>query len=235
MGAGMEQKSTKTWRLVSAPTLIGWISVCLLAGAYGHSLDERWQQIWAQMGALGLAAALGLSSIDKLRQARMRRLRDLAMQARFEFGLDRLHQHTATIDSINAAVRQLAQQASFDMRGKLGQAQRNRRRDQMELISDYPLEIVPVDERGESSVLLPPMTGTLQQISSRVISFEHVDSVPTRTVMLNFRTGEKRLSFVVEVTWTQKIDGAFSSGGTVLAVGVPIDEYQSEEQHTIVV
>ncbi len=230
----MEQKSAKTWRIMSAPTLIGWISVCLLAGAYGRSLDERWQQVWAQMGALGLAAALGLSSIDRLRQARMRQLRNLAMQARFEFGLDRMHQHTATIDSINAAVRQLAQQAAYDMRGKLGTAQRNRRRDQLDLISDYPLEIVPVDERGESSILLPPLVGTLQQVSSRVISFEHIEAVPTRTVMLNFHAREKRLSFVVEVTWTQKIDGAFSSGGTVLAVGVPLEERQRAPEAVLV-
>jgi hypothetical protein len=225
----MEQKSGKTWwRVFSAPTVIGWLSVCLLAGAYGRTLDERWQQLWAEMGLLGLAAALGLSSIDRLRKSRMKRLRDLAMQARFEFGLDRLHQHTATIDSINSAVRQLAQQASLDMRSKLGTAQRNRRRDQMELLADYPLEIVPVDERAETSVLLPPIMGTLQQVSSRVVSFEHIETVPTRTVMLNFSTGERRLSFVVEVTWTQKIDGAFSSGGTVLAVGVPTAEYELE-------
>jgi hypothetical protein len=225
----MEQKTNKSWwRSISAPTVIGWLSVCLLAGAYGRTLDERWQQLWAEMGLLGLAAALGLGSIDRLRKARMKRLRDLAMQARFEFGLDRLHQHTATIDSINSAVRQLAQQASADMRSKLGTAQRNRRRDQMELLADYPLEIVPVDERAETSVLLPPIMGTLQQVSSRVVSFEHIETVPTRTVMLNFCTGQKRLSFVVEVTWTQKIDGAFSSGGTVLAVGVPTEQLKAE-------
>jgi hypothetical protein len=32
----------------------------------------------------------------------------------------------------------------------------------------------------------------------------------------------------VEVTWTQKVDGAYCSGGTVLAVGVPSDECEQE-------
>jgi hypothetical protein len=224
----MEQKSSKWWRRVSAPTVIGWLSVCLLTGAYGHMLDERWQQLWAEMGTLGLAAAVGLGSIDRLRAMRMKRLRDLAMQARFEFGLDRLHQHNATIDSINAAVRTLAQQASQQSRGKLGTAQRNRRRDQLELLAGYPLEIVPVDERGETSVLMPPLTGELQQISSRVVLFEHLEVVPTRTVMLNFSAGNRRLSFVVEVNWTQKVDEAFSSGGTILAVGTPLQEPECE-------
>lgn len=200
----------------------------LVGGADGHTLDVRWQQLWAEMGALGLAAALGLGSIDRFRRARLKRLRDLAMQARFEFGLDKLHQHTATLDSINAAVRQLAQQASTEIRGKIGTATRNRRRDQMELLSDYPLEIIPVDEREETSRLLPPLVGTLQQVSSRVVAFEHTEAFPTRTVMLTFQVGERRLSFVVEVTWTQKVDGAYCSGGTVLAVGVPSGECERE-------
>jgi hypothetical protein len=224
----MEQKSGASWRFVSAPSIIGWLSVCLLAGAYGRTLDERWQQLWAEMGALGLAAALGLGSLDRLRRARLKRLRDLAMHARFEFGLDRLHQDSATIDSINAAVRQLAQQASTEVRGKIGTSTRNRRRDQMELLSDYPLEIIPVEERDETSHLLLPLVGTLQQVSSRVVSFEHTETFPTHTVMLNFQAGERRLSFVVEVTWTQKVDDAYCSGGTVLAVGVPTGELESE-------
>ncbi len=224
----MEQKPAATWRFLSASALISWLSVCLLAGAYGHTLDARWQAIWAEMGMLGLAAGLGLGSIDRFRQARLTRLRELALQSRLEFGLNRLHQDSATIDSINAAVRMLAHQASVDMRGKLGMAQRNHRRDQMQLLTDYPLQIIPVIEDHETSTLLSPVEGTLQQISSRVISFEHEEPIPTRTVLLTFHIGEKHLSFVVDVNWTQKVDGTYSSGGTVLVVGVPSDEEQPE-------
>ncbi len=204
----MEPKSSDRWRFVSVPSLIGWLSVCLLAGAYGHTLDAQWQVVWAEMGALGLAAALGLGSIDRVRQARSQRSRDKALQARFECGLARLNQHSATVDAINAAVRKLAQQASIDMRGKLGKAQRNRRRDQMELLADFPLEIQPLDEHSEANANLTPIIGTLEQISSRVVSFEHVEPIPTRTVLLTFHTGQRRLSFVVDVTWTQKLEGA---------------------------
>lgn len=227
----MEPKCEKSFRLVSIPALIAWLSVCLLAAAMGRSLDARWQVVWAEMGAFGLVAAVGLASIERIRNARLLRSRDQALKARIECGLARLHQHSATVDSINAAVRQLAQQAAIDMRGKLGKAQRNRRRDQMELVADYPLEILPVDDHAEFNVELAPITGTLQQISSRVVSFEHGESIPTRTVLLTFRTGEKRLSFVVDVTWTQTIDGAYTSGGTVLAVGVPSSEDEPEKAH----
>jgi hypothetical protein len=224
----MEPKNDKA-RVVSIPSLIGWLSVCLLAAAMGRSLDPRWQTIWAEAGAFGLVAAVGLASVERMRVVRLQRSRTKALQARFECGLARLHQHSATIDSINSAVRKLAQQAAIDMRGKLGKAQRNRRRDQMELVADYPLEIMPVDDRAEYDIDLVPITGTLQQISSRVVSFEHHEPIPTRTVLLTFSTGVKRLSFVVDVTWTQKIDDAYTSGGTVLAVGVPTSADDSAE------
>jgi hypothetical protein len=173
------------------------------------------------MGAFGLTAAVGLGSIERIRLARQQRSRDQALKARFECGLARLNQHSATIDAINAAVRKLSQQASFDTQDKLGKSQHNRRRDQMALLEDYPLEIMPVADRPEFDGEMTPIDGVLQQISSRVVSFEHTESIPTRTVLLTFQLVDTRISFVVDVSWTQKIDGAYSSGGTVLAVGVP--------------
>jgi len=219
----MENECGQAQRVVSLPNLIGWLSVCMLAGAFGHTLDPYWQTIWAEAGAFGLAAAVGLGSIERFRQSRRQNSRDKVLKARVECGLAKLSQHSATIDSINAAVRKLAEQALTESRGKLGKAQRNRRRDQMQMLSDYPLEIAPIMEESDGGLMLEPMSGVLQQISSRVVSFEHSDTIPTRTVLLTFCSGKQRLSFVVDVTWTQKLDGVFTSGGTVLAVGVPDD------------
>jgi len=208
-------------RTLSLPNLIGWLSLCLLAAAMGRALDERWQVVWAEMGAFGLAAALGLASIERVRLARQQRERERAMRARVECGLARLHQHSATIDAINAAVRKLARQVAFELRGTLDATPRNRRRDEMELVADYPIEITPIDERAETDAELPAVCGVLDRISSRVVSFRHDEPIPTRTALLTFRLGDERLSFVVEVTWTKAADGSYSSGGTVLAVGVP--------------
>lgn len=217
----MDHKTEATPRVVSIPSLIAWLSLCLLAAAMGRSLDAQWQVIWAEMGAFGLVAAVGLGSLERARLARQQRSRDQALKARFECGLARLNQHSATIDAINAAVRRLSKQASFDTRGKLGKSQRNRRRDQMAMLEDYPVEILPVADHPELDGEMTPINGVLQQISSRVVSFEHTESISTRTVLLTFQLVDTRLSFVVDVSWTQKIDGTYSSGGTVLAVGVP--------------
>lgn len=220
----MDQNHGNSARTTSMPSLIAWLSLCLLAASFGRSLDARWQVLWAEMGAFGLAAAVGLGSLERARHARQQRAREQAMQARFECGLTRLNQHSATIDAINAAVRTLVRQATIDKCGRFGGAHHNRRRDQLKMLANYALQIVPVDEQAEIDAKLPPIDGVLQQISSRVVSFKHTESIPTRTVLLTFQIGESQLSFVVDVTWTQKIDDAYSSGGTVVAVGVPSSE-----------
>lgn len=218
---------TRSRRMTSMPGLIAWLSVCLLAAAWGHSLDAQWQTIWAQMGAFGLVAAVGLGAIEKARSAREQRLRDRTLQVRLECGLARLNQHSATVDSINEAVRRLCDQASADSQAEVQQKPKAKRRSQSQVLGEYPLEIMPVEEQGGmyDIELSQPTTGSVRQISSRAVSFEHTEKFTTRMVLLTFRLGgQKKLSFVVDVMWTQKNDKGFVSGGTVLAVGVPATE-----------
>jgi hypothetical protein len=44
---------------------IAWLSVCIIAAAWGERLlpGEQWQNAWGIFGLFGLASALGLSSI----------------------------------------------------------------------------------------------------------------------------------------------------------------------------
>ena len=43
---------------------IGWLSVCILATAWGDLvLPSNWQNFWGWFGVLGLASALGLASV----------------------------------------------------------------------------------------------------------------------------------------------------------------------------
>ena len=59
-------------KMPSMPSLIAWLSVCLLAAAWGHTLDQHWQAVWRQTGAFGLAAAVGLGALERMRGARSR-------------------------------------------------------------------------------------------------------------------------------------------------------------------
>lgn len=209
----------------SLPSLIAWLSLCLLAAAWGHTLDEQWQVVWAEIGAFGLVSAVGLGALEKARQARIARVYNRVMQARVECGLARLNEHSAAVDSINTAVRRLAEHAARRRSAKIAFASRGKRRWQSDLLGDYPLEIVPVEDNDEpfDSKSVPPIAGCLRQISSQGVSFEHDESFTAKIVLLTFQLSDtQRLSFVVDVMWSQKTVDGFMSGGTVLAVGVPV-------------
>ncbi|HTM52955.1 MAG TPA: hypothetical protein VL175_02965 [Pirellulales bacterium] len=216
----------------SLPTMIAWLSVCVLAAAWGHVLDERWQVIWSEVGAFGIVSAAGLGAIEKVRAARTERSYNRVMQARVECGLARLNEHSATVDSINAAVRRLAEQAAR-RRTELGTQPRAKRHWHPQLLSDYPLEVIPVEDRDEpfDNTSISPIPGVLRQMSTQGVSFEHDESFSTRIVLLHFRLAdEQQLSFVVDVMWTQKTVNGFTSGGTVLAVGVPTSDEPTDAE-----
>lgn len=207
----------------SVPTLIAWLSVCLLAAAFGHALDTQWQVIWAEIGAFGLAAAVGLGALEKTRAARAERVYNRVMQTRVECGLARLNEHSAAVDSINTAVRRLAEHAAKRRSTEIASVPRVKRRWQTQLLSDTPLEIVPVEDQDEpfDSKSVAPITGALRQISSQGVTFEHEEGFAARIVLLTFKLTDEHISFVVDVMWSQKTVDGYTSGGTVLAVGIP--------------
>jgi hypothetical protein len=213
------QPSHPPTRSTSLPALIGWLSACLLAAAVGKALDDRWQTIWMQMGAFGLVAAVGLGALEKARASRAQSSRDRLVQSRLERGLIRFNQHSATLDSINQAVSRLAKHAASQPRKEVSAG----RHSQRELLAGFPLEVVPVEDQAGALGLdyVRLIQGSLRQVSSRAISFEHCEPFGTPMVLLNFRLGAKQLSFGVDVLWTKQIDRQFLSGGTVLVVGVP--------------
>lgn len=222
----------KPRRIPSFPSLIGWLSLCLLAAAVGHTLDANWQPIWARMGAFGLVAAVGLGALEKSRADREDAHRDQLMQTRFESGLARFNQHSAAVDAISEAFRRLEEHALRARRGAGGKSAGAKRTHRTHLLEGFPLEIMPVEEQGGALDLgmARSISGSVRQISSRAVSFDHDELFATRIVLLTFQLGDQGpLSFVVDVMWTEKSDGEFASGGTVLAAGVPSSEDREPE------
>jgi hypothetical protein len=218
-------------KTTSIPTLIAWLSVCLLAASWGHTLDDQWQTIWAEIGAFGLTSAVGLGAIEKVRLAQADRVHNRELQARVESGLARLNEHSAAVDSINAAVRRLTEHAVKSRRAEVSATPRSKRRVQNQLLGDYPLEVTPVeDQQGPfDSHQAASISGLLRQISSQGVTFEHDAKFDTRIVLLTFKlSDEQRLTFVVDVMWTQPTPAGFTSGGAVLAVGVPSETTANE-------
>ena len=68
----------------STSVLIAWLSVCMLAAAWGTKMGPEWVTSWRDWGAFGLTAALGLNVADRLRTARRKRLEEENAQQRLE-------------------------------------------------------------------------------------------------------------------------------------------------------
>ena len=210
-------------RIVSIPTLTAWLSVCILAAAWGKSLNENWQQIWADVGAFGLVASVGLSLIERARIAHRRRARERALQSRAEFGLAKLNEQGAALDAINAAIRRLqaaAARYSDCESSSGGEAGEN---EAMEPLSRLPMEITPVVDYDDANCeLAEPIAGSLRKISARGVAFWHARPFVSRVAVLTFRFGDGQcLSFVVDVLWTEATPEGFVTNGAVLDVGVP--------------
>jgi hypothetical protein len=208
----------------SMPSMIAWLSLCLLAAAVGHTLDQNWQPVWARMGAFGLVAAVGLSTLERAREVVERATYDRLMRARVECGLARFNQHSAAIDSVNEALGRLTTYVQQQRRGKGAKSAAETRLQPDQLLAGCPLEIMPVDDESSASDFEDgrAIAGSVRQFTSRVVGFEHSVRIGTRMALLTFQLGGRdRITFVVDIMWTEKADNGYASGGTVLAAGVP--------------
>jgi hypothetical protein len=211
---------------------MAWLSVCILAAAWGKSLNENLQAQWSTLGLYGLVASVGLGLLEKGRNARLKRARQNALQTRTTFGLARITEQEAARDTINAAVRRVTVGAGADMAGSTTYAQRRSKQKRSERRSVHlgrlPMEItVVVDHDDLSCDLSEPFPGTLRDLSASGISFLHWVPINGRIVVLTIRLPDgNHLSFVVEALWTDVTRDGFVSGGSILDVGIP-DEAQS--------
>src|SRR5437868_3836908 len=106
-------------RQVSVPSLIAWLSVCLLAASWGRTIDEQWQRYWTIAGTFGLVAAVGLGSVEKVRRFRNEWIREQAARTLVDGRLAQLNEHNAAHETIKIAIRELAEHvaAVHQMRG----------------------------------------------------------------------------------------------------------------------
>jgi hypothetical protein len=208
-------------RLVSVPGLIAWLSLCMLAAAWGRTLDVRWQESWAQIGAFGLAAAVGLGGLEQARLYRANWISEQSVRLRFAGRLALMSEQSDALESIHEAIRRLAKHAAAERHGHM---LRPASANGSLALSNYPLDIIPVDENGAGFEIGSPhaIPGWLRKISSSAVSFEHDRAFSERVVVLAFKLGEHGpLCFVVDVKWTQRSSDHFASSGAVMAVGVP--------------
>jgi hypothetical protein len=219
----MSDKNSSLWELSSVSRLSAGLGICLLAAALGNTLDEVWRPLWAEGGAFGVIAAIGLGMAEKAHTVRAEQLRDSVSMARAESGLARHTQDCATIDSINSAVDRLTEHAARTRHSQVFPPDRHERPGRGPILDGQPMTITSLlDTDGFDPSAAVTIPGTLRQISSRSITLEHAGEITSRTALLMFELAHGvQLSLVVDVKWTQKIDAGFTSGGTILCAGIP--------------
>ncbi len=216
-------------RSVSVPTLLAWLSVCLLAAAWGRSLDAQLQAQWSTLGLYGLVASVGLGMLEKARKARLKTSRQRALQARTDFGFARISEQGAAHDAIRSAVRRVTTSTGCELDEvtipKPPRKDERRSQQRSERLRQLPMEVTTIIDHDDLSCdLSEPQSCTLRDISSRGISFQHQAPIEGRIVVLTVRLPEARhLSFVAEALWTEATDEGFVTGGTILDVGIPDD------------
>ena len=226
----MQERQSSGSLAGSGPNLIAWLSLCLLAAAWGRTLDDRLQIAWSEIGTFGLIAAVGLEAIHRTRAVREQRARERAARKRMESGISRLLDESATLDAMNLALRKLVDDVARRKGPQHCASGWTRRHCEAEILRKYPLEIAAVGNANLDATALPePRTkGYVRQLASNSISFEHEEALNSRIVLATFRLSRgEQFVIVVDVLWTERDGDGYLSGGTVLAAGAP-DEVSAE-------
>lgn len=85
----LPESAGRSVRASSMPSLIAWLSVCVLSAGFGRLLPDTLAAAWTYVGLFGLAAAVGLGIERRSRAQRQKLESERAMYERLEKTLRR--------------------------------------------------------------------------------------------------------------------------------------------------
>ena len=192
-------------RALSLPSMIGWLSLCMLVAAWCPAFDVRWQDVWEKAGGVGLVAAFIFDRTAHVRADRRMRGRSEAARLVTEHRLGDLIEHQSSISSITAAVRTVTE----SLGPKLVQ---------------YPLKLFPVgNDNGQFDINSDSFfTGDLLAISSFAIKFKHSELPNSQNVLVVIEPPNREpMCFVVDFICAEPSTDGVISSGIILTAGVP--------------
>ena len=205
----------------SAPLtrLIAYMSLCMLAAAFGALVGPAWSRWWAIFGAFGLASAVGL---DVLHRSRARLAADtlrkqLALKA--ERKLDEVLGDLRSSGAIRTVLRRFQPGATDPTpQDTNGQAEPR-------VPLDTPVTITRLLRYSGKAVdrLGKPVAGRVKDISRCGVGLAHDQRLERGPVLLEFELESgKPLQLVADVLWCELQDGGcYFSGGKILEVVSP--------------
>jgi hypothetical protein len=207
----------------SAPLtrLIAYLSLCMLAAAFGALIGPAWSRWWAIFGAFGLASAVGLDVLNRSR-ARLAddtRRKELALKAGRK--LDEMMGDMESSRAIRAALRQLQPNAA-DPTPQGADCQAEPR-----LPLNKPVTITRLLRYSGEAVerLGEPLAGRVRNNSRFDFGLAHDQRLERGLVLLEFEieNGEP-IQFIADMLWCELQDsGRYCSGGKILKVVSPSD------------
>jgi hypothetical protein len=204
----------------SLATMIAWVSTCLLAGGVSTLFSESTRTAWMIWGSFGLAAALGLDVVARVRE-RMR-IEQLSHVATHRFARD---MHYANEENeAYAAIREATAQMLGHTAMKADRASSGPTRDR----HPCDLHVELLLDRGRNSAAgghrIAARVARITNLSE--MGFELTITEPLsrqRMKMMIVAPNGRRLSMLGEVLWcATQPDGSFIAGGRFLDV-VPLE------------
>ncbi len=197
--------------------LIGYLSICMLAAAFGSMLGTIWFRYWLIFGTFGLVSAIGLNMLSRSRaqsEAANRR-KMIALQA--EKNLDKIVDIEESFDAILAAVRQI--------QSDITDAKKHRRRSNTDKRVSLlkPVTITPLRESpGATS---ESFVGSLRNISSHGFSLVHDCFLQRGYVLLEYSLeNQETVMFIADLLWCERqAGGQYFSGGKFLELVSSVD------------
>jgi hypothetical protein len=201
--------------------LIAYLSVCMLAAAFGSMVGQAWCRWWAIFGAFGLTSAAGLDVLDRSRTrwADHRRRKRLALKA--DQSLHEMIDDMESSRAIRDALRQVQPGDTIPTpQGTNGQAEPR-------LCLNEPATITRLfRSSGDAGYQLgEPLAGRVRHISRYGFNLAHNQRLERGIILLEFDLANGMpLQFIADVLWCElQDDGGYFSGGKLLEVVSPSD------------
>lgn len=206
----------------SAPLtrVIAYVSVCMLAAAFGGMIGQAWCRWWAIFGAFGLASAVGLDVLNRSCAGLANRTRRKQFTLQAERKLDGMVGDVESSCAIRDALRQLLPGAMDPTpQGANCQAEPRLSLNKPARITRLRCSSGPIDRLGE------PLAGRVRNISPYGVDLVHDQRLERGIVLLEIDLNNgKPLRFIVGVLWCELQDsGCYFSGGQLLEMLSPSD------------
>ncbi|MGE0534803.1 MAG: PilZ domain-containing protein [Pirellulales bacterium] len=201
----------------SLANLIAWLSVCVLSAAWGAGMDASWQNCWKQLGAFGLASAVGLNAAARVRATYKRRAHQIAVASHLEERLTNFADEPELDPQLRSAVARLLDEVEADS------TTANDDRTRFPVSSGWPVLATPLTQTGGPSRRATTTRAVLRNVSRTGIGLLHSIPLPIGTMRLTYRLNDGHIvSLIIEIRWCERqSDGRFASGGRFLEVATP--------------